>query len=210
MPQPWPAVSADQTKRMVCRRGPEAAGDWLAHQFAVGEIDHRDAVMDPLAGRQTGELELGGEIGLLEGCGTAQRLGIGEALGRRPFDHQAGRPVGPRPEDRAVPGQIPGLDPVGQARPHALAGDHRRGRGLRERARRQHRAGDESAAGLRRMAQESAPAEGENRSDPRHGALPQHDRSSATDRGGLGAVVRRSCERRVPESAQRAFRHHRS
>ena len=154
-------------------RGPEAAGDRLADELAVGEVDHGHAVVDLLAGRQPGEVELGSEIGVLEGRGTAQRPGVGEALGRCPLDHHPRRPVGPRPEDRPVAGQIPGLHAVGQGRPHALAGDHGWSGRLRERARRQQRARDESAAGLRRTTQERAPAEGEDRPDPRHGALPE-------------------------------------
>ena len=132
MPQPWPAVSPDQTKRMSRRAAggvQKAARDRLARELVVGEIDHDHPIEHALAGRQAGEIHLGGEVAVLERRRTAHQARIVEALGGRPLDHHARRPVGARPEDRAVAREIAALHAVRQARAHALAGDHR-GRAL--------------------------------------------------------------------------------
>ncbi len=156
------------------RRHPEAAGDRLAHELGVGEVDEAQPVEDALAGRQAGEVELGGEVGILERRRTRQRARVGKALRGRPLDQQARRPVGLGPEDRAIAQEIPALHAGRQRRPHLVARDHRGGGRSSESARRHQRAREQPAARQRRALQEGPPREGRGGGpDQSHGCAPQ-------------------------------------
>ena len=139
-------------------RRPEAAGDRLARELVVGEVDHDHPVEHALAGRQAGKIDLGGEIGVLKRGRAGHQARIGEALGGRPLDHHARRPVGARPQDGAVAREVAGLHAIRQARAHALAGDHG-GRALLGKRPPHHARGDQATACERRAAQQRAPAQ---------------------------------------------------
>ena len=83
MPQPWPAVSPDQTKETERRSAgavrkrptfgsPTTVGD--------GQVLKADAVEDVLAGRQAVDQRLGGEVGLRQRI-DEHRADVAEALG---------------------------------------------------------------------------------------------------------------------------------
>ena len=154
-----------------CGRRPEAAGDRLAHELPVGKVDETHAVEDALAGRQAVEIELGGELGILERRRSSHRPRIRKALRGRPFDQHSRRPVGLGPEHRPIAQKIPGLHAGWQHRAHLVAGDDRRRARLCKPAPRHQRAREHAAARQRRAREQGPPAEGRGRSDRRHGCL---------------------------------------
>lgn len=75
MPQPWPAVSPDQTRLtspVPGGRGAEVVDDRLALDASVVQVLEADAVEDVLAGREAVEVDLGGEVASLVGEGTQE------------------------------------------------------------------------------------------------------------------------------------------
>ena len=78
MPQPWPAVSPDQTneiERRSRRRGAEAPDHRLADDRRRRKVLEADAIEDVLPGRQAFDQRLGGEIGFRQrSTNTARRM----------------------------------------------------------------------------------------------------------------------------------------
>ena len=145
MPQPWPTVSADQTKLtspLAGRRHAEAAGHRLAHGLEVAEVEIGDAIEDRLARRHAADAHARGEVGGFERQRALDALGVGEALGRGVLHDHARRPVGRgstrwrrRPRHRRT------ARPAGAAAAPTLTSGQRRGWAGRRRARPRRAAG---------------------------------------------------------------------
>ena len=123
MPQPWPAVSPDQAKRMsrleagAVRKRPTIGSD---SGVDVGEVGGRHAIEDVLVGGEVGEQPLDRVVAGRRGIERRQARGIGEILGRRDLEHDARRAVGARPDHAAGGIDIARLDAMGEG--GALAG----------------------------------------------------------------------------------------
>ena len=120
MPQPWPAVSPDQTneiERRSARRGAETADDRLAHDGRRRKILKADAVEDVLPGRQAFDQSLGGEVAFRQRIDERAVPDVLEAVGGRDLDQHARRTVGARPDHAGVDRDVAGLHTMRDQRP---------------------------------------------------------------------------------------------
>jgi len=111
MPQPWPQVSPDQTKR-TSRRFSGGVRKWptTGSLRALPEARSSNVAHEHVAvRRQVGQIKACGHVGDIECVWTAQRHGVRKALIARPFDEHARRLVGAAPDDRAIADHVADL-----------------------------------------------------------------------------------------------------
>ena len=134
MPQPWPAVSPDQTndtERPSARRGAEAADLRLARRWSDAPgprtgCDRR--CPDPAADSVNSALAVKSLSGSAS-IATAL-MDVLEALGGRNLDQHARRTVGSRPDDAGIQRDVARLNAVRDQRPVGGAAHERHRDGL--------------------------------------------------------------------------------
>ena len=143
MPQPWPAVSPDQTNEIERRSaGAVRKRPVIGSPTMVGDdkVLEADAVEDVLPGGQALDQRVGGEIGFRQRIDEDGAVDGLEAVGGRDLGQHPRRPVGARPDHAGVERDVAGLDAMGDERAiggaaeirlgdAAGGGDRGRGRG---------------------------------------------------------------------------------
>ena len=107
----------ERDRAPVGRRGAETADHRLALDGRRREILEADAVEDVLAGRQTFEQQLGGQVAVRQRIHECALPHVLEAVRRRNLDPHPRRAVGPRPDHAGVDRHVAGLHAMRDQRP---------------------------------------------------------------------------------------------